>query len=249
MIKFFRQIRKSLLSEGKTGKYLKYAIGEIVLVMIGILLALQVNNWNVNRIDAKEENVMLLALKKEISENQLLLQKEVDRHNRAFNTLCELTSYISPQPKEIHDAKLDTLIFAAGWLPRYSPNVGVINSLISSGKISLIKNDELSSKISSWNSLLDNYNKHFKWTERDVFELLAYIKDKYPFRRGLKIFYIETIRNSEFEFSKQDLLSDLGFESLLANRILNARDILSNSERMYRFQKEILDLIEKELEN
>jgi len=46
MIKFFRKIRQNLLSEGKTGKYLKYAIGEIVLVVIGILIALQINNWN-----------------------------------------------------------------------------------------------------------------------------------------------------------------------------------------------------------
>ena len=44
MIKFFRNIRQQLLGEGKTGKYLKYALGEILLVMIGILLALQVNN-------------------------------------------------------------------------------------------------------------------------------------------------------------------------------------------------------------
>ena len=49
MIKFFKRIRQNLLLEGKTGKYLKYAIGEIVLVMIGILLALQVNNWNEKR--------------------------------------------------------------------------------------------------------------------------------------------------------------------------------------------------------
>ena len=48
MIKFFRNIRKQLLGEGKTGNYFKYAIGEILLVMIGILLALQVNNWNTN---------------------------------------------------------------------------------------------------------------------------------------------------------------------------------------------------------
>lgn len=46
MIKFFRKIRQNLLSEGKTGNYLKYAIGEIVLVVIGILIALQINNWN-----------------------------------------------------------------------------------------------------------------------------------------------------------------------------------------------------------
>ncbi len=46
MIKFFRNIRKTLLTEGKTSKYFKYAIGEIVLVVIGILIALQINNWN-----------------------------------------------------------------------------------------------------------------------------------------------------------------------------------------------------------
>ncbi len=46
MIKFFRKIRQNLLSKGKTGKYFKYAIGEIVLVVIGILIALQINNWN-----------------------------------------------------------------------------------------------------------------------------------------------------------------------------------------------------------
>jgi len=49
MIKFFRKIRQNLLSEGKTGKYLKYAIGEIILVVIGILIALQINNWNENK--------------------------------------------------------------------------------------------------------------------------------------------------------------------------------------------------------
>ena len=46
MIKLFRHIRQNLLSEGKTGKYFKYAIGEIILVVIGILIALQINNWN-----------------------------------------------------------------------------------------------------------------------------------------------------------------------------------------------------------
>ena len=54
MIKFFRKIRQNLLAEGKTGKYLKYAIGEIVLVVIGILIALSINNWNTNNQETKE---------------------------------------------------------------------------------------------------------------------------------------------------------------------------------------------------
>ena len=63
MIKFFRKIRQNLLSKGKTGKYLKYAVGETLLVVIGILIALQVNNWNQNRIAQKAE--------KELSQNIL----------------------------------------------------------------------------------------------------------------------------------------------------------------------------------
>jgi hypothetical protein len=49
MIKFFRQIRQNLIMKNNTGKYFKYAIGEIILVVIGILIALQINNWNTTR--------------------------------------------------------------------------------------------------------------------------------------------------------------------------------------------------------
>jgi len=69
MIKLFNKMRKQLLEENKTGRYLKYAIGEIVLVMIGILLALQVNNWNQNRQLQKEEAKILRGLHQEFSEN------------------------------------------------------------------------------------------------------------------------------------------------------------------------------------
>ena len=62
MIKFFRQIRQNLIMENKTGKYLKYAIGEIVLVVIGILIALQINNWNENRKEKQQEKAILYQL-------------------------------------------------------------------------------------------------------------------------------------------------------------------------------------------
>ena len=62
MIKFFRKIRQNLLSEGKTGKYLKYAIGEILLVVIGILIAIQINEWNNNRIQKESDYQLIGAL-------------------------------------------------------------------------------------------------------------------------------------------------------------------------------------------
>ncbi|MGB4837427.1 MAG: DUF6090 family protein [Saprospiraceae bacterium] len=55
MIKLFKNIRYSLLQKEKTIQYLKYAIGEIILVVIGILMALQINTWNQERINSREE--------------------------------------------------------------------------------------------------------------------------------------------------------------------------------------------------
>jgi hypothetical protein len=63
MIKFFRKIRQNLLSESKTGKYIKYAIGEIVLVVIGILIAIQLNEWRNDKANANQKQKVLLALK------------------------------------------------------------------------------------------------------------------------------------------------------------------------------------------
>jgi len=75
-MKFFRKIRYDLIEKNKTGKYLKYAIGEIALVMIGILLALQVNNWNEQR---KTQQVLKLALSQILNE---LKQDEI--HLKAY---------------------------------------------------------------------------------------------------------------------------------------------------------------------
>tara|TARA_R110002124_G_scaffold285115_1_gene463271 strand:+ start:27 stop:803 length:777 start_codon:yes stop_codon:yes gene_type:complete len=86
MIKFFRKIRKNLLSEGKTGKYLKYAIGEIVLVVIGILIALQINNWNENRKVQKQEVQIYKEIKSDLIETKKEILKAV-----SVNKFC-LTS-------------------------------------------------------------------------------------------------------------------------------------------------------------
>ncbi|MGB5383087.1 MAG: DUF6090 family protein [Lutimonas sp.] len=67
MIKFLRQFRQNMISEGKTGRYLKYAIGEIVLVVIGILIALQINNWNENRKEYNKSRDLLAEFRKDLA--------------------------------------------------------------------------------------------------------------------------------------------------------------------------------------
>lgn len=78
MIKLFRNIRKNLLNEGKISKYFKYAIGEIVLVVIGILIALQLNNWKETNAERKIERDYIISLIEDIT-------KDTDNFNTAIN--------------------------------------------------------------------------------------------------------------------------------------------------------------------
>ena len=75
MIKFFRNIRKQLAAENKAAKYLRYAIGEIILVVIGILIALGINSWNQDRLSNQQQNVYLNNFKEELTSNIKLLQR------------------------------------------------------------------------------------------------------------------------------------------------------------------------------
>ena len=70
MINFFRKIRKKMADDNKPLKYMRYAIGEILLVVIGILIALQINNWNQNRITSARESLLLKEINTEFKFNR-----------------------------------------------------------------------------------------------------------------------------------------------------------------------------------
>ncbi len=107
MIKFFRKIRQNLLSEGKSGKYLKYAIGEIILVVIGILIALGINNWNENRKKVKIEIQYVNNLIQDIKNDQefyksrvLVLNNFLEIHNN-FISIIENEGISNESQKEL----------------------------------------------------------------------------------------------------------------------------------------------------
>lgn len=150
MLKFFRKIRQNLLSEEKTGKYLKYALGEVVLVMIGILLALQVNSWNQRRLDRLEEKVILSNLKEDfrnaIEEFEILNLIRLDLI-LAANEIFKL----SPEAvDEYPETYLDSLFSKTLSGPTFNNKSGSLNVLLTSGKINLISNQPLKEFLIEW---------------------------------------------------------------------------------------------------
>jgi len=91
MIKFFRKIRQNLLMENKTGKYFKYAIGEVLLVVIGILIALQINNWNDQRISKKEVITQLKILSNELKDDINLFESQIKSYPERVDYLQKLS--------------------------------------------------------------------------------------------------------------------------------------------------------------
>jgi len=164
MIKFFRKIRQNLLMENKTGKYFKYAIGEIILVVIGILIALQINNWNQNRLNEDLESLYYKRLLDDVREEKLILEatinysKQVSFHAKKAIAVFENSSNADNNPIE----NLIDMYQASQFADSYSAS-STFKELIASGQINLIQNDSLKT------ALIRYYDA--EWSETGVFIL------------------------------------------------------------------------------
>jgi hypothetical protein len=112
MIKFFRRIRQNLLNEGKTSKYFKYAIGEIVLVVIGILIALQINNWNENRKEQVQELNLVKQLFEDAKNDSIFFQSRLQLFSAQMTTYEQLTDFCEGKINSN-----DSIVFRNGTYP------------------------------------------------------------------------------------------------------------------------------------
>jgi hypothetical protein len=155
MIKFFRKIRQNLLMENKTGKYLKYAIGEILLVIIGILIAVSINGWNEDRKLKKAEQSILKDLKQEMIINKKALEFAIEENEKSFQAALEMRELF--EDRATFDKMSDTLFYLLirklNWNVTYDPQNGILNSIISSGQINQLSNKELKYLLASLKEL------------------------------------------------------------------------------------------------
>jgi len=149
MIKFFRSIRKKLLAEGKTTNYLKYAIGEIVLVVIGILIALQINNWNQNRKIRHTELKLLYELKEDLQETKIDLLSDIEK---AKNILLITDSIYQKINAKDLDKPIEISINYISETSMLFPKLSAYEALQSEG-ITIVSNDLLRKKITDFYQL------------------------------------------------------------------------------------------------
>ena len=253
MLKLFRNIRQNLLSEGKTSKYFKYAIGEIVLVVIGILIALQINNWNSNRLENLEEENVLRSLKLDFLEskknvdNTILLQTNVVNHcNRLYQIMVEQDKTISPDSLGIY------LYIGAYSYWRVEPTNGTYDALIGSGKTAIIKNQKL-------NRLLAEYSAELKFgfedevSDMDLATLLVDKSSTYGAILGKNLLARYNLKtNTSFSENETNsavnqLLSNKSFLGILVMKYACAQNRLDYQKNISKYIEKILFVIDEEL--
>ena len=249
-MRFFRF--KKLVSL-ETGKYLRYAVGEVILVVIGILIALQVNNWNEYRKEKVEEKKILLSLHNEISNNLESLQVVIEEKNKIINVNQYIIKNRGKNGEWKSQKPLDSLmnyISLSGWI--FVPQNGVLNEIINSGKLLLIENDLIKNEIASLPQLislmieedrqyrldLHQYFLPFLSKNYNLIELTRYreLLENYSFKMG----------ETNFPKSIPELLSSREFENILTIQsiwIKFSNELNINQKNKY---LEIQNLIEKE---
>lgn len=203
MIKFFRHIRQSLIMENKMSKYFKYAIGEIILVVIGILIALSINNWNENRKQRQEFNSILKTIKQDlkrdtlvagsiikyyqmVEENSLkILNKEINKNNFEENLQARgIVSIYKPFPTQTKGFEMAKNYSAKNEIKNdsifatisqfYIPFIQIINDSNDFVKNEVFKNIEAYKK----------YDWYVDWTlEKLTPEIITYFSESEEYRK------------------------------------------------------------------
>ena len=262
MIKIFRHIRKRMLTENKTSKYLLYAIGEIVLVVIGILIALQINNWNEGRKDRIQEQVLLEQLHKEFNSNLVQLDEKIGIRNSIITGSSKLFEYIDDPALRQNDSivKYTSVI---GLAATFDP---IANDLIPSGKLQLISNSRLKELLSLWTTEVIqlteeevNYyeyrNESYRpFTEKHFISRNAHVR---MWKNStISTFLLDKSQDlniqstpSKHEKDLAPILDMLQFENIISNCRLLAMIGNLQSYTLRERMEEVIALIETEMKN
>lgn len=184
MIRLFRHSRKILFSDGRLTKYLGYAIGEIILVVLGIIIALQLNIWNENRKDYNQVETYARALVDDLRSDIEMIKLNKHIAEQMSLRIDSLTDYV--RGKEIEEISNITVLNYT-WIHKYRPyswKRATIEELKSSGSLSLIQNKDLVSMITEYDALTKHMDEDY-FTDKAQGEsamnlLLKVINTNYP---------------------------------------------------------------------
>ena len=228
------------MEPGNTRRYLKYAIGEIVLVVIGILVALSINNWNEQRKEASNETKILRTLNAEFSHNSSTLEPILEQLYSMDQALTFVFQNIQPKPNLNFSAiQLDSLLNKTLSNPYWTRSEYALRNLESSGKISTLSSEDLKSKLYEWSLVATDIEDKDSDASRGFNNLLSYYKENGSLRNLDVLSSFITESRTLLEHDHFKFFSDIVFENAIDDCIIYTRQRI----RRYEKAKVIIDQI------
>ncbi len=201
-----------MMTENKFSKYLIYAIGEIILVVFGILIALQVNNWNENRAKFKEQNVILTNLNLELNNNLTNLNTAIKFSETYINSSENLLLSMNNLTINTYKGeKLDSLLANFGYSKWKRSNIN-IKSIESSGSLNSVENNDLKKLIYDWMSQIEDLEILENRSDYAFQYYVDYVKKNGSWREIDK-FMFARVKGSQLLPSNDHLLVSPEFEN------------------------------------
>jgi len=226
-----------LLSENNTGKYLKYAVGEIMLVVIGILIALSINNWNEVRKDRIEEQKVLKTLKSNFESNKTQLRDNINETEELVSDCDKNLELFKLTQSELNLLSKDSIRIRFRGYATFNPSDGALTSLLQSGHLNIIVNDSLKNKLTNWPNLVNDAKEDENLlVEKITKDLLKQL-----------IKYQSYIKNPKFKLNRLAIFDDF----ILQNTIVFVRG--GGNYQIYLYKEleseidQILNLIDEEI--
>jgi len=215
-----------MIETGSTSRYLLYAIGEILLVMIGILLALQVNNWNERRQLLAQENEIVFALKEEMHLNRDYLDELlVDNILKAQNA-CRM--YLQHTGLAGMPISSDTFNYYLTHTATsfFAPRTAKFEQVINGEDFNLIQDDSLRHLLTEYKTRMQYANSLHIGARKSWDELNDYLGEHYSVRRTVSIAnqlykHLNDIGDTSFDFDLEKILKDPHFENIITERLVN----------------------------
>ena len=248
MLKFFKIVRQNLLSESKTGKYVKYAFGEIILVVIGILIALSINNWNTYRLDRMVETDYLQRISNDLTIDTLNFSWTIESlkdKGEALETLLNLLK--NQQIARIDSTMLLSHIGIGRHLSIAHPGVanGTFQELVNTGSMRHVTNTLLRSAINNYYLNAEHQNDRIV-KKRTQSNYSTIVNSRIP---GIRRIGDETDYQDDLISYRYilDMTKEAEFKTAVIAEYNSALFMLRIQEAGLIASKELLDLIMEEL--
>lgn len=238
MIKLFRKIRQNLITEGKTANYLKYAFSEIILVVIGILIALQINTWNQERINSREEHRIFQDLSEELEYNKFLLQYGSNTMLEVIAATERMLSRINDIDETYSEEAFNQDLDKLTWVWVSGRPTTLYDVLSASGDFNLISSPVLRKKLADLKRNQESLSKFEEIQNRFVDEQVRPFLNRNVDRTKVRSIFndgaerITIDHNSVFPSNSKKLLQNREFANLLTDLIFFTSRIEINYKRI-----------------